>query len=408
MQAQAALTTPGSAFAAGLATAALALGVLWAGSQFAAGALATITAAGLGALLLAPPGARWGLFPAAPPLSLRSAGAAAGSPRERFRSLLAGAGLRADELVLAVIARSAGLSYRMLVAGTVEEAVALYKAAEATPRTTTRLHLREAGIIVDGDLAVPGAQTALFFHALKHEVPRVLKVPAGGSECALFADVAPRAPPDVFLVPVERLEFFHGAQQQQVLGAPGERCSDVSPLLRAGILMPAYAGTLLCLPAPMSAAYALKVLARLAPTLRFLHASGWLHGDVKPGNIFLDYSGCAWLGDYGSSVRLAEAARYTGGTPAYQCADIDPAAAPLRFDLAGLARHPAAAGGRAQTGGRWAPRVAHGSAAGCAGAGAERAAARGAGGTAARVSSSVQCTSTSTVLHLSASSLSAL
>jgi serine/threonine protein kinase len=87
----------------------------------------------------------------------------------------------------------------------------------------------------------------------------------------------------------------------------------------------------------MSAAYALKVLARLAPTLRFLHASGWLHGDVKPGNIFLDYSGCAWLGDYGSSVRLAEAARYTGGTPAYQCADIDPAAAPLRFDLAGLA-----------------------------------------------------------------------
>jgi putative ABC transport system permease protein len=59
---------------------------------------------------------------------------------------LAGAGLHTDELVLAFIARSAGLSYRMLVAGTVEEAVALYKAAEATPRTTTRLHLREAGV----------------------------------------------------------------------------------------------------------------------------------------------------------------------------------------------------------------------------------------------------------------------
>lgn len=332
MQAQAVLPTPGSAFAAGLATAAL----LWAcaaGSHFAAGALAAVTAAGLGALLLAPPGVRWMLFPVAPLISPRSAGASNGSPRERFCSLLAGAGVRADDLVLAIIARSAGLSYRLLVAGTVEEAVALYKAAEATPRTITRVHLRETGVIVDGDMAVPGAQTALFFHAFKHEVPHVLKVPAGGaskveSECALFADVAPRAPPDVFLAPVERLEFFHGVQQ-------GERC-DVTPL-RAGILMPAYAGTLLRLPAPMSAAYALKVLARLAPTLRFLHASGWLHGDVKPGNIFLDYSGCAWLGDYGSSVRLAEAARYTGGTPAYQCADIDPAAAPLRFDLAGLA-----------------------------------------------------------------------
>jgi serine/threonine protein kinase len=72
-------------------------------------------------------------------------------------------------------------------------------------------------------------------------------------------------------------------------------------------------------------------------TLRFIHNSGWLHGDVKPSNIFLDYLGGTWLGDYGSSVTFAAVDSFTGGTPAFQCEDIRAADNALRFDLTGLA-----------------------------------------------------------------------
>ena len=66
---------------------------------------------------------------------------------------------------------------------------------------------------------------------------------------------------------------------------------------------------------------------------------GWLHGDVKLSNIFLDYSGDAWLGDpFGSSVRLIEIrCSFTGGTPTFQCGDVLVKREPLRFDLIGLA-----------------------------------------------------------------------
>ena len=226
----------------------------------------------------------------------------------------------------------------------VDDALALYQAAEATPRTSTRALLRlEQDVIVDGEMALPGVQTAaLFFHAFKGRVPHVLKVPSGGrmdkasSECELYAQVAAHPiPQGVFLVPVEPLDMRSGSYHEEH-GAPGQP-SHATPL-RRGILMPAYAGTLSRFPVPMSAAVALEVANRLAPTLRFLHARGWLHGDVKPGNIFLDYRGDAWLGDYGSSMPLGLIeSRYTGGTPAYQCSDLTAAREPLRFDLAGLA-----------------------------------------------------------------------
>jgi serine/threonine protein kinase len=154
------------------------------------------------------------------------------------------------------------------------------------------------------------------------------------SECELYAKVsaAQPIPQGVFLVPVELLDMRSGSSHV----VPGQP-SHVEPL-RRGVLMPAYAATLARFPAPMSVAIALEVASRLVPTLHFVHASGWLHGDVKPGNIFLDFWGDAWLGDYGSSVPLGKVEScYTGGTPAFQCSDLVPAREPLRCDLAGLA-----------------------------------------------------------------------
>ena len=72
---------------------------------------------------------------------------------------------------MSTIARSAAFSSRVLTASSVSDAVALYQAAEATPRTSTRVLLQQQGIFVDGDMAVPGAQTALFFHAFGQAPP---------------------------------------------------------------------------------------------------------------------------------------------------------------------------------------------------------------------------------------------
>lgn len=277
--------------------------------------------------------------PSAEACGLSEGGGGTLSPRERFRSLLAGAGTVIEGQVMSIIARSAALSSRMLAVSSVDDACALYQAAAAIPRTLTRVLLKQRGIIMDGEMVVPGAQTALFFHAFKGRVPHVLKVPSGRAgdgaarECALYAELSRHdIPPGVFLVPVERLDLSAGSFHE-ALSLPGQPSEVTS--LKTGILMPAYAGTLSRFLPPMSTSIALDAVRRLAPTLHFLHSSGWLHGDVKPDNIFVDYLGDLWLGDYGTSVPLAGCEDiYTGGTPAFQCYDI---ALGSRFDLAGLA-----------------------------------------------------------------------
>lgn len=47
---------------------------------------------------------------------------------------------------------------------------------------------------------------------------------------------------------------------------------------------------------------AFSLLERIAPAIGFIHDNDWLHGDVKPYNIFIDSTGLAWLGDCGSSA----------------------------------------------------------------------------------------------------------
>ncbi len=101
--------------------------------------------------------------------------------------------------------------------------------------------------------------------------------------------------------------------------------------------MPHYTSTVAqCVP-PVPPAYLQRVIARMSTTIRFIHDRKWMHGDVKPSNIFIDHAGGAWLGDFGSSVTHANLTEYRGGTPAFQCADYGCSEDPLRFDLVGLA-----------------------------------------------------------------------
>jgi hypothetical protein len=240
-----------------------------------------------------------------------------------------------DEHTLDTISRSVSLSTLMMACTTPEQAVNVLELAGAVLHSRTKALARSAGIVVDGVMPVEGVQSAMFFYAFKDCMPHVLKVLTRQSnaktECQLWHDVHAHAPVDgVYCVPVTLVDL---SGEHAVLLAGG--ATDVTPL-RAGILMPRYACTLSNVPQPMDASWALRVLSRMSASLRAVHAAGWVHGDVKPSNIFLDFAGDAWLGDYGSSRRVSDVASYTGGTPAFQCADVS-VEEPARFDRACLA-----------------------------------------------------------------------
>lgn len=269
------------------------------------------------------------------------------SPRERFVSLLSMAGVQPEDRVLALIASNSSLAYRALLVATVEEACALYADATLVPRTETRAHVyQEKNIIIDGDMPVRGAQSAMFFYAFQDGVPRVLKVPrkpdAATREAMLYKHVGAKAAAEgVALVPVSYVELCGDHREETGAGR-----ADVT-LLRGGLLMPWYACTLAQLVPPARLAGEPRrvppwplieaVLGTMKRALEFLHDAGWVHGDVKPSNVFMDADGGVHLGDYGSSICMAELwLRYGGGTPAYQCHDVNYAADPRRLDRVGL------------------------------------------------------------------------
>lgn len=110
-----------------------------------------------------------------------------------------------------------------------------------------------------------------------------------------------------------------------------------------GVSMPLYDKTLDDLTPPVDVAVAVGVVLRVGRALQFMHSRGWLHGDVKPANIFLDAGGSAWLGDFGHSLPLENLRAIEDqlahkvfpdayGTPAWQCVDVDAAAQPLLLD----------------------------------------------------------------------------
>ena len=256
------------------------------------------------------------------------------SALERFQALLVGAGITLEQHVLKTIAESAMLSTQVTMCTTPAAAATVYEMAAHVLHTRTKATVRQKqGIVIDGLMIVEGVQSAMFFHAFENNVPRVLKVPlkAGRAEaeCALWNELPDAVRGGQALVPVTHVK----------LAGTHEAARDSPPAtLREGILMPKYACTLANVPAPMDASWALATARRVAAALDAVHSHGWLHGDVKPANIFIDaQAGCAWLGDFGSSVHLAKLTDFTGGTPAFQCADVSVMDAPSLFDRAGLA-----------------------------------------------------------------------
>jgi serine/threonine protein kinase len=71
----------------------------------------------------------------------------------------------------------------------------------------------------------------------------------------------------------------------------------------------------------VSGVSAVSLFAQAASALAWLHGKGWVHRDVKPGNLLLRADGSLALGDFGCACRNGEAGALTAGlvvgTPRY-------------------------------------------------------------------------------------------
>jgi serine/threonine protein kinase len=213
-----------------------------------------------------------------------------------------------------------------------EDAWLLYSDAERIPHTQTRAEaLCYLNLKIDGAIQVPGIQTAVFLYAFLSFKPMVLKIPREISkvvkECKLYESIGTMAEKaEIALVPVESIKL----KGHQIKDGSAAKIFDKA------ILMPIYACSLEEIPPPISVEYALLIFVRLSEAILFLIDKCWLHGDIKPSNIFIDHLGVTWVGDYGSSVKYENVREFTGGTPAYQCPDIGVVNNLHQFDKVGL------------------------------------------------------------------------
>ena len=259
-------------------------------------------------------------------------GAALQWTSNRLRTTLVEAGIAVDESFVRRVIGSRALQNALAFCSSAEDVAAFHEMAMRDPQSETRAAvLDESGISIDGDIYFPHRTTALFKWAFDGAAPYVLKLPQGARaasrECRLYGAVGPAARGEgIHLVPVRWLR----------LSGEHRVGTDVT-LLREGVLMPPYPVTLAQAPASVVRVHGARILARLEAAVDFLGARGWVHGDVKPSNVFLDTDGEPWLGDFGSSFELADAATaFSGGTPSFQVDGVAANARDSAFDRAAL------------------------------------------------------------------------
>jgi hypothetical protein len=249
---------------------------------------------------------------------------------ERFQALLSN--IKLDSKVIDRIASSPWLSSRLNSLVTQQHAENLYDDASRIPQTETRAEvLHESNVVIDGDIVFPGVQTAIFLHAFENGLPKVLKIPQeqrkATLECKLYEELGNLAEQSsIALVPIRQLKLQGSCQRNH----------SAKKSLSFGILMPHYCCTLGNVPSPIDGNDAEATFMRIIAAIRFIHSHQWMHGDIKPSNIFIEQNGIKWLGDFGSSVRYSDLHDFTGGTPMYQCSDVKPGDDPLKFDCVGL------------------------------------------------------------------------
>jgi serine/threonine protein kinase len=203
-------------------------------------------------------------------------------------------GVGADEDVLRVIKRH--YVDRLLLAATREEFLDVYRDAEERLGTSTKNAIiavdSELRLTVNGQLNFAPGSESFFFRGLSSGVPCVLKFPPSEQmakhEVRVFNAVPEGSDGKQHLVPVSIVS----------VDAPRHRLSR-----KSAIMMPFYVSTLDSWPTCASMMELIgQVAASVSSALSALHRVRLVHCDCKPGNIFINSEGHAFLGDYDAVV----------------------------------------------------------------------------------------------------------
>lgn len=116
----------------------------------------------------------------------------------------------------------------------------------------------------------------------------------------------------------ERGRAISSGPLRRALALKTRRAYLVGPVQEAGLVLEFVEGSSLELRKCPTEATVLNVFSEVAQGLRALHRLGFLHADVRPGNILVNDSGRAKLIDYGHSCKLGTARPYGRDLPDYQ------------------------------------------------------------------------------------------
>jgi len=172
----------------------------------------------------------------------------------------------------------------------------LYSAAECAFGTSTKRAIvavdSKYRIAINGDFAVPQESSSKFYVAYADGVPCVLKFPPSKHVAKQEEEVYTAALQHAGAQHLVRVEYMRFDSQLTKL--PREHA----------LKMDIFVSTLQTCPqdARLDALWARAAEAGFA-ALQSLHGAGFVHCDVKPGNIFVAPSGACFLGDYDAAVQ---------------------------------------------------------------------------------------------------------
>jgi len=176
-------------------------------------------------------------------------------------------------------------------------AVDLYEVAKRLPRSQTARALAEHWVINGPFGDQPESSALLRAWRAQDCSPVVIKIPRSGSrelDSTREISALKAADPSLRLMSGEALKIELQHEDSKVVR--------MSPGVFIGIVFPLMSGTLYGIPRACHPSSTLAELREIVRAVEKLHQRGFVHMDITGNNIFLDFQGHWFLGDYGSMV----------------------------------------------------------------------------------------------------------
>ena len=216
------------------------------------------------------------------------------NPIVKLRRLL-DPSMELDPRVINLIKRRERLLHRLEVACEDErDALELYQDAERTFGTSTKRNIIAAhgsDLKINGEFEISQQSSSVFYVAWDAGIPCILKFPESASTAQLEYKVYVKItdPRKRHLVHIELIQFTN---------LPTRHLNQ-----NYALKMSHYTSTLQsCARGPELSTLFEHVAVSIFEGIHAIHAAGYCHLDVKPGNIFIDSQGGSFLGDYDAAL----------------------------------------------------------------------------------------------------------